>query len=118
VERRDQIGFAGKFEVETVHQFRIVAGLDANRKPTLETGNARDCPSVEGLPFEPLVLRNGQLPEVAEYYTVPGVVERKRSITAIANGFENIFEAGRTINRLAPGVRHLKLQSTRKPFLQ
>src|SRR5215831_1069704 len=40
VKRRNQIRLARQLKIEAIHQFRVIAGLDTDRKSTLKTGDA------------------------------------------------------------------------------
>src|SRR5258708_9055135 len=117
VERSNQIRLPGQFKVKAVHQFRVIARLNAHRESALKAGDTRHCPSVQSLPFQTLVLGNRKLPKVTDDDPVPGIKQRERAIAATADRLQDVLKAGSVVDGLAESVRHFELEAvTQSPF--
>ena len=118
LERTNQVRFAGSLEIETGEQLIVVLLRNSDRESRLECGDAGKRPAVEQLFLKSLILRDRQLPVVAEDEAVPRVEERRCAPALGVERVEQTLEGRGVIEGFAVGVRHVELQTVGETFLE
>src|SRR5882762_8764374 len=117
LERLTAVGLARRFEIEAALQFDVILRRNADRESSLERGNARNAPAVQGFPLKTVILWHRQFPVVAEHEAVPGIEERQGPVAFGVDRIHQTFESRSVIERLTQRIRRLELQTVREPLL-
>src|SRR5216683_3206056 len=75
VKRSYHVRFAGRFEEKAAQLFNIISRGDSDWEAGLQSHDARGLPAAQHCPFESVVLRDRQLPDIAEHEAMPRVVQ-------------------------------------------
>src|SRR5207302_171473 len=118
LQRARLIGLTRKLEIEAIHFFDVILRSDAYGEPTLYGHNTRQVPTIGNLARKSTVSGRGQVPNVAEHETMPGVELCQRAAATRIQRIQDGIKAGGVIKRLAPRKCDPELQPMRHALFE